>query len=108
MREVFALLAKLRFRFTQSKATTNKKQPTHRYFETFLWPPTILEAQVEEPNLTPDDGQRPKNDESLLNDVGAGDRRYRLSFTVEPHERKNGRWAGFQAKVRDTRELEGQ
>ena len=58
---------------------------------------------MKEPNLAPDDGQRPKDDESLLNDVGAGDRRHRLSFTVKPHERKNGGWAGFQARVRDAR-----
>ena len=46
---------------------------------------------MKEPNLTPDDGQRPKDDESLLDDVWAGDRRHRLSFTVEPHGRKDGR-----------------
>ena len=108
MREVFALLEKLRFRPTQSETMTEKKQATHGYFETFLWPPTIFKAQVKEPNLAPDDSQGPKDDESLLNDVGAGDRRYRLSFTVEPHERKDGRYAGFQARVRDRRELEGQ
>jgi len=68
-----------------------ERQTTHRYFETFLGPPTILETQVKEADLAPDDGQRPKNDESFLNDVGAGDHRHRLSFTVEPHGRKNGR-----------------
>lgn len=53
-----------------------KNRTAHRYFEMFLRPFTILEAQVKESNLAPDDGQAPKNDESLLDDVGAGDPRH--------------------------------
>jgi hypothetical protein len=43
---------------------------------------------VEESDLAPDDGQTPKYDERLLDDVGAGDPRHRLSFAIEPHWRE--------------------
>ena len=77
----------------------------HRCFETLFRPLAILEAQVKESDFAPDDGQTPKNDESLLDDVGAGDPRHRLSFAIEPHERgrtgrensrQNGRNRGQQ------------
>jgi hypothetical protein len=55
-----------------------------------LRPPAVLEAQVKEPDLAPDYGQTPENDESLLNDVWAGGPRYRLPFAIEPHEKE---WA---------------
>jgi len=84
MREVFTLPERSRLGPSGSRIT-KRNWTTHRYFEAFLRPPTILEAQVEESDLAPDDGQTPKNDKSLLDDVWAGDSRHRLSFTVEPH-----------------------
>ena len=50
---------------------------------------------MKEPDLAPDYGQRPKDDESLLDNVGAGDRRHRLSFTVEPHGQEEWAVCGF-------------
>lgn len=84
MRQVFALPGKVQIRAMDVK----KNRRAHRYFEMFLRPFTILEAQVKESDFAPDDGQAPKDDEGLLDDVGAGDPRHRLSFTVEPHESK--------------------
>lgn len=59
-----------------SPGSRRENQRTHRYFEMFLRPPAILEAQVKEPDLTPDDGQTPKNDESLLDNLGTCDPRH--------------------------------
>lgn len=87
MREVFALSEKTRVRGRKDEVR-KKTGARYRCFETFLRPPTVLEAQVKEPDLTPDDGQTPENDKSLLNDVWAGDPRYRLPFAIEPHGRE--------------------
>lgn len=62
-----------------------KKGTTDQCFKTLLRPPAVLETEVKESNFTPDDGQAPKNDEGLLNDVRAGDSRHRLSFAIEAH-----------------------
>lgn len=86
MREVFALSERSRLRPRQPRIV-KKNQAAHRCFEAFLRPPTILETQVKEPDLAPDYGQTPKDDESLLDDVGAGDPRHGLSLTIEPHGR---------------------
>lgn len=87
MREVFTLSEKSRVRHRKPKVA-KKNEKAHRDFKTFLRPPAVLEAQVKEPDLAPDYGQTPKDDESLLNDVWAGDPRYRLPFAIEPHERE--------------------
>jgi len=63
---------------------------------------------VEESDLAPDDGQTPKNDKSLLDDVRAGDSRHRLSFTIEPHGGNEGqeKFSGENVRIRGSKPSE--
>ena len=72
MRKVFALAERMWLRPRQSGDREEKsghRTDALRRFSGHLQ----SEAQVEESDLIPDDGQTPKYDERLLDDVGAGD-----------------------------------
>ena len=74
MRELFALSANTGLVINSQRLERKKKrEKTYRHFETLLRPSTVLKTQVKEPDLAPNDCKTPKNDESFLDDVWAGE-----------------------------------